>query len=245
MIWIIGGTGETGCFLKKWNNRIPVVVSVATEEGRAGLQGGSVVVARLDRAAMVRFIEDRNIAGIVDLSHPYAVEVSCNARQAADICRIAYFRYSRKTADVQGAIVCSGLDDCLRFLRSIAGTVFFTTGSKNIPEFQKVCGKNRFVYRILPVRTSIETCIEYGVPLRNIVALLGPLSKELNIALFREYGADYVVMKNAGKEGGTPEKIAACAQLGIRPVVIDREQERGYTDWERLLDDLLRLFGKT
>lgn len=238
MIWIIGGTSETTRFLKKIKNRFRFIISVATEEGCIGLDSDKVVVARFQPAEMPSFVERHGINGIVDLSHPYAAEVSRNAREVARRLRVPYYRYIREPSDTKNATVCGTLENCLQFLQTIKGTVFFTTGSKNIPEFQKVRKKNRFVYRILPTKTGIEACIEHKVPLKDIVALLGPVSTDLNVSMFREYGADYVVMKNAGLEGGTTDKIIACEKLGIRPIVIDREKEMGYSDMDRLIDDL-------
>jgi precorrin-6A/cobalt-precorrin-6A reductase len=58
--------------------------------------------------------------------------------------------------------------------------------------------------------------------------------------MFREDRADYVVMKNSGQKGGTSEKIAACRQLGIKPVVIERGTETGFTDLDELVAFVLR-----
>jgi len=64
--------------------------------------------------------------------------------------------------------------------------------------------------------------------MEDIVAMLGPVSEELNYQMFRDFKADYVVMKDSGKEGGTLEKINACKRLGITPVVILRQyNEKG------------------
>jgi len=45
--------------------------------------------------------------------------------------------------------------------------------------------------------------------------------------MFKEYGADYVVMKDSGNEGGTYEKIQACRMLNIPAVIIGRYDEQG------------------
>lgn len=99
---------------------------------------------------------------------------------------------------------------------------------------------NRFIYRILPSVESIKGCKKYNISMKDIVAALGPFSVELNAAMFKEYGADYVVMKDSGKEGGTKEKIIACKQLKILPLVIGRYDEEGISDIDKLIDILLR-----
>ena len=56
----------------------------------------------------------------------------------------------------------------------------------------------------------------------DIVALQGPFSKELNMALFREFQADVMVTKNSGSVGGTDSKISAAMDLGMTVVVVQR-----------------------
>ena len=70
--------------------------------------------------------------------------------------------------------------------------------------------------------------------MQDIVAIFGVCSEELNVAMFREYQAQFVVMKDSGDTGGTPEKLRACARLRITPVVIVRTDEEGISDLNRL-----------
>src|SRR5699024_7717086 len=130
-------------------------------------------------------------------------------------------------------------EDCYGYISHIKGTVFFTTGSKNIGDFEKLRGNNRFVYRILPAIESIEECKKHNIGLKDIVAVLGPFSKEYNKIMFKEYDVDYVVMKDSGHEGGTIEKLEACEDLGIMPIIIGREDEEGVNDLD-LIEEKIR-----
>lgn len=64
----------------------------------------------------------------------------------------------------------------------------------------------------------------------NIVAILGPFTKELNKAMLENYRPDYCVMKDSGQAGGTKEKIQACQDLSIKALIIGREEEEGISD---------------
>jgi len=44
----------------------------------------------------------------------------------------------------------------------------------------------------------------------------------LNVALFKEYEAHVVVMKNSGQVGGSDTKMTAAMALGLPVVLIDR-----------------------
>ncbi len=177
---------------------------------------------------MVDCAKERSIDMIVDLSHPYAKVVSENARSICEELNIKYVRYARKkSANKKGDITLSSYEEAYEFLSKIKGTVFFTTGSKNIKDFEKVRGENRFIYRALPALESLKLCKDSNVHMRDIVGILGPFSKELNKAMFSFYQPDYCLMKDSGEAGGTEEKISACKDLGIKTIVIRRGDEDG------------------
>jgi precorrin-6A/cobalt-precorrin-6A reductase len=240
MIWIIGGTTEAAQAVDNIKGKVPYIVTVATAAGRKMLPDAHVRVARLDYAAMRDFIYANTIDIVVDVSHPYATEVSQNARHACQNANIRYIRFVRKPSETTGAIYVSSIEECLVFLNTVKGCVFFTTGSKNIADFEEVRGNNRFVYRILPAPDSLEICVRHQIAMRDVIAMLGPVSEELNIAMFSEYQADYVVMKNSGQAGGTPEKIAACQRVGITPVIIGRPDDEGLSDLESVVREILK-----
>lgn len=239
MIWIIGGTTETHELVEKLKGKRDYIITVATESGKEVLCDERVIVSRLSKDEMIELITDNNITTLIDMSHPYAVEVSKNAREAAKSCNIEYLRYLRERADIEGARVFSSLEECMEFLKDIKGCVFFTTGSKNIGDFEKVRRENRFIYRVLPSAYSIEECTKNGLKMQDIVAILGPVSSELNEAMFKEYGAEYVVMKDSGVKGGTSEKLLACRKLGITPLVIGRVEEKGIDSIDELVEMIL------
>lgn len=236
MIWIIGGTAETHELIEKLKGKREYIITVATSSGKEVLEDDRVIASRLNLEEMLFFIKDNKIKTVIDMSHPYAVEVSKNAREACKICNVYYLRYLRESANTDGSLVFPSINSCMDFLKIINGCVFFTTGSKNINNFEKVRGENRFIYRVLPSIESINECVKHGLRMQDIVAILGPVSYELNIAMFKEYGADYVVMKDSGIKGGTEEKIEACKKLGITPIVIGRVDEIGFDSIDKLLD---------
>ena len=167
-------------------------------------------------------------------------EVTNNAKKIAEYKNIKYLRYTRdKVIPKSKGIYLNSYEECYDYLKGITGTIFFTTGSKNIGDFEKIRGNNRFIYRILPALESIEECRKYNIKLKDIVGVLGPFSKEYNKIMFKEYNADYVVMKDSGQQGGTLEKIKACEELNIIPIVIGREDEQGINSID-LLEQKIR-----
>lgn len=241
MIWIIGGTTEAKRLINKLKGKREFVATVATYSGAEVLGEQEAVIGRMDYNAMVQFIKEKSIDTIVDMSHPYATEVSKNAKAASADTGAAYIRFVRKSSTIKDCIFVDSVEKCAACLKNIKGCVFFTTGIKNIRDFERVKGENRFVYRVLPSVFSIQECVQFNIKMEDIIAILGPVSEDMNYQMFKDYKADYVVLKDSGKEGGTEDKINACRKLGIMPIVILRQcEETGIEDIDELISVLLR-----
>ncbi|KGF10007.1 hypothetical protein HMPREF1633_11140 [Tissierellia bacterium S5-A11] len=240
MIWILGGTTEVNKLLESLGDD-DHIITVATESGAESTHSKHVHVGRLTKEQMVDFARENKIDKIVDLTHPYATIVTDQARQVAREMKIPYYRYIRPEIHMENGYIVGSIEECCRLLQKIdEGPVFFTTGSKNIKDFEPVRGDKQFIYRILPTLESLQLAFDAEVSYRDIVAMLGPFSLDLNIALFKQYQVKYCVMKESGKEGGQEEKILACKQADVCPIIIKRQtEEDGYHDLNRLIKDLL------
>ncbi|VAX32501.1 hypothetical protein MNBD_NITROSPIRAE03-886, partial [hydrothermal vent metagenome] len=71
---------------------------------------------------------------------------------------------------------------------------------------------------------SVRACLDAGVRRQHIIAMQGPFSAELNIALIRQYGIDCLVTKRTGRAGGFYEKIEAARECGIWVVVVENSK---------------------
>lgn len=244
MIWIIGGTSESRELVHRIKDLENYIVTSATDSEREFIDFSKLIVGRMDYNKMINFVDENHISLIVDLSHPYAKIVTQNAKKVAKDKDIKYIRYTRDKVVLKSkGIYLNSYEDCYDYISHIKGTVFFTTGSKNIGDFEKLRGDNRFIYRILPAIESIEQCKKHNIGLKDIVAVLGPFSKEYNKIMFKEYNVDYVVMKDSGHEGGTIEKLRACEDLGIIPIIIGREDEEGLNDLDLIEEKIRGILG--
>lgn len=235
MIWIISGTSEARELIERISDIDDFIATIATDEGRQFIHSKNLLVGRMNYEQMKLFTEKNNIGLIIDMTHPYAKIVSENAKKLAIKRDIGYIRYIRKTTkEAFVGVYLNSYEEAYEYLEKITATVFFTTGSKNIADFEKVRGSNRFIYRILPVIDSLKICNELELSMKDIVAILGPFSLDLNKSIFKEYKADYVVMKDSGLRGGTLEKLQACEDLNIRPIIIGREIEEGVDSLDKI-----------
>ena len=80
----------------------------------------------------------------------------------------------------------------------------------------------RLVARVLPTHESLAACAAVGLEPRDIVAMQGPTTAELDAALLRHLGATVLVTKESGDAGGLGEKLRAAELAGATAVVVER-----------------------
>ena len=106
------------------------------------------------------------------------------------------------------------------------GNILLTTGSKELGAFSAI-EPQRLYPRVLPSHESLSACEAAGIPHRNILAMQGPFSQELNEALIRQYHIAWVVTKDGGAAGGFPEKARAAETTGAELIVLCRPEDQG------------------
>ena len=120
-----------------------------------------------------------------------------------------------------------------QYLAATQGNVLLTTGAKELAAFTGLDAA-RLYPRVLPTVAGITACEGAGIPHRNIIAMQGPFTLELNLALMQQFHIRYLVTKDGGSAGGFAEKAQAAAQSGAALVVLRRPEECGETAEEIL-----------
>ena len=72
------------------------------------------------------------------------------------------------------------------YLADRPGRVLLATGAKELPAFAAL-DPARLYPRVLPTLAGIAACEAAGIPHRNILAMQGPFTQELNAALLRQF----------------------------------------------------------
>lgn len=207
-----------------------VTVCVATDLGaeeQGSAPGVTVHAGRLDADEMAALLRDAALC--VDATHPYATEATHNIRAAAGMAGVEYHRLLRRASELPaGSVVLPGAGEAASYLADKAGRILLTTGAKELPAFAAL-DPARLYPRVLPTLAGITACEAAGVPHRNIIAMQGPFTLGLNVALMRQFEIDYLVTKDGGAQGGFAEKAEAAAQCGAQLIVLRRPDEQGET----------------
>ena len=67
------------------------------------------------------------------------------------------------------------------FLAFREGRILLTTGAKEVEVFSGIA-RERLYVRVLPMTESLMACERAGIPHRNVIAMYGPFSQEMNEA---------------------------------------------------------------
>ncbi|MDF2572060.1 MAG: cbiJ [Sporomusa sp.] len=206
-----------------------IVVSVISEYGRslAEAPGISVHTGPLTVDGMRDLISVKEVKAVIDASHPYAVNGSVNAMTACAAMGITYIRYERSEVIVpeyERLYIASDVAEAARVAAGLGKVVFLTTGSRTLKAFKNEpsLAECRLIARVLPQPEVVTECIDLGFSPGDIVAMKGPFSHSLNVALFKEYGTEVVITKNSGIVGGADAKISAAMELDLPIIMIGR-----------------------
>ncbi|KKM13086.1 hypothetical protein SY88_00580 [Clostridiales bacterium PH28_bin88] len=236
MILVLAGTGDgrllVGQLVAEGHR---VLASSLTEYGGRLLEQEGACQVRtgaLAQDGLAALIRQYGVRAIVDATHPYAERISVEAQEACRQAGIPYLRHRREeTALPEHPLIhqVNNWEEAAGTALSLGETVMLTIGTRHLEPFvtaareRRARGRQtRLIARMLPEEDSIVQCRRLGFCPGDIVALQGPVSHQLNVALFRHYGVKAVVTKNSGPTGGTDAKVSACLELGVHLVVVNR-----------------------
>ena len=239
-VFIFGGTTEgrklaIACELLG----IPAYVSVASEYGSdvlGELKVVKVLEGRMNIDEMSAGFKALDISVVYDATHPFATVVKENIKSACEQNGIEYIRVLRNITDIDSEDykLVKSVDEAVDYLTTCEGNVFVATGSKEIAKYKKL-DLSRVYARVLSAVESINACKDIGLEGSHIIAMQGPFSERLNIALMEEYNCKYMVSKQTGNNGGFDEKIEACKQAGVYPIIVALPQnDKGISEEEAI-----------
>lgn len=213
---------------------IPHTLCVATAYGAQLLTEHPLChirCGRMDAAQIRQLLEATDFSAVVDATHPYAVCVTEQIQEALAGRELPYLRLVRacgapQASQEQRLVYFASHEACAQALTAVHGKVLLTIGSKELAVY---CAdrqlRQRLLVRVLPAEESLRGCAAQGLDGRQLLAMHGPFSAELNEALLRQYDIRCLVTKQSGSAGGYEEKVQAAARCGIPLFVIGRPKE--------------------
>ncbi|MDD2211383.1 MAG: precorrin-6A/cobalt-precorrin-6A reductase [Desulfitobacteriaceae bacterium] len=190
---------------------------------------------------------------ILDVSHP-SNERLLSLGQFCEQSGIPYLRLARpetgipnsslisRASNWEEATLCMKERICTLYeQKGRLVTVFVTTGSHQLESIvhSSFADKARFVVRVLPEGRLVQKCQDMGIYPRDILAMRGPFSKDINKALFKFYGADLIFTRDTGLADRMDTKITAALELKLEILLIRKKK----ASCGLIMDDLNELLG--
>lgn len=219
-ILLLAGTGEAKTLASLLAKRESINV-IASIHGDARLPRDLDVPTRIggfeDQQELAAFLKDHAISGVIDATHPFAVEVS---QLAHDLCReldIPLCRLERREWRPQDGDHWIRINDETEAAQHLSNCqkVMTFTGRHSIGKFSNF--ENIYVFN------RILHDVNEGFPLPHGEHVFGkpPFSVQDEVDLFRRLEVDAIILRNVGGENGF-SKVEAARQLGLKVIMINR-----------------------
>ena len=238
---LFGGTTEAREILARG---VPALCCVATEYGAALAEEGispkaRVRVGRLDAEGIANLIAAEGVVGVIDATHPYAVEVTKNVRAACERTGTPLLRVLREATSVEdrGVIRVASCREAAELLNAREGEkAFLTVGSKELGTFTAVRDYERRLFaRVLPTSEVLRACEALGFDPAHVIAMQGPFSAGMNRAMLEMTGASLLVTKDGGGPGGMEAKLDGARAAGAEVILVARPEDAGCSVGEAVL----------
>ena len=118
-----------------------------------------------------------------------------------------------------------------------------TLGSNNVPLFKDLKNLSDIYFRILPRWDMVKKCEDNNILPKNIIAMQGPFTENMNIAMMEQFNIKYLITKKTGDTGGEREKVSACDKLDVEIIYLEKKEiiyKNCYKDIDILIKNLIQ-----
>lgn len=242
---ILGGTEEAYALAEALAGRTDLAVtsSLAGATSDPRLPAGVHRIGGFGGVEGLRaWLEAGWVALVVDASHPFALQMSRQAREAAALAGCRYLRLERPAWQPEPGDrwhSAADLPTAIEALRKLgAKRVFAALGARAVPQLAGV--GMRFVVRGIEPPAELPESVVW-------TSGRGPFTLAMERRLLEADGIDAVLCRNSGGAGAAA-KLAAARELGLPVVLIERpagERGRAVTDKNQALAEVERLLRES
>lgn len=187
---------------------------------------------------LAAFIASEGIELLLDLTHPYAAQISQNAARAAEIAGVPCWALRRPGWQPGPGDDWREVDDWQALIRALAPfeRPFFTSGREPLAHLHEIPAHQHWTVRCLQA--------EPATPRAEVIGARGPFSLDEERALFARLRCDVLVSKNSGGASTEP-KLQVARELGLPVLLLRRPELPVVTREFAALDVLWQSLGDT
>ncbi len=241
MIGVFSGTSDGVNFVEMLlQKNYEVVCFNATKYGGSLYESKEHLLVydyTMDKEEIKNKIKEHDLTAIVDCTHPFAKIISKNLIELTDEMDIPYYRFERPEIYMGNY---DSYEEIIEELNQKEGNILLTIGSNNLDIFANNIDHKRLYCRMLPTVKVVEKATNLGLTPKNIIAIQGPFSYEMNIAMLKDFNIKHLVTKASGKTGGVEEKIKAAIDMGLETYILKRpglDYKKSFPSLEKMIEE--------
>jgi precorrin-6A/cobalt-precorrin-6A reductase len=224
VILVLGGTAEARELAAALDDAgVAVVTSLAGRVASPRLPRGEVRMGGFGGpAGLTRWLEEHNVAAVVDATHPFAERISASAARACPAAAVPLLRLERpawqqRPGDRWHRV--ADLASAAALLPSLGRRILLTTGRQGLAAFAPIDAAWFLVRCVDPPAPPLP-------PRHELVLDRGPYTLGGELALIDRYAIDLVVTKDSGG-AMTAAKLGAARERRLPVIVVDRPPRPG------------------
>ena len=166
-------------------------------------------------SGLADYLQSENISLLLDATHPYAAQISANARQASTMAGVPYWALHRPGWQAQSGDDWRSVTDWAELMAAIQPfqRPLFAMGKGVLDHLSDIPAHQFWTVRCLAAHA--------GAAQARVIAARGPFTLASEQALFEQHGFDVVISKNSGGSA-TEAKLRVARERGIPVVMLMR-----------------------
>lgn len=245
---ILGGTGDgaeiAAAACVRFGDRLEVISALAGRTEAPARPPGRVRIGGFGGAdGLAAYLREESIDLVIDATHPFATNISENARIAsveAGTPRLVFDRAPWRPEAGDRWHTVPDIGAAADAVRDLGRRIFLTVGERALAHFAPVQDLWFLIRLIDPPRAPIP------LPHRALTLGRGPFEVADERRLLQDHEIDLIVTRASGGEG-TQAKLIAARELGLPVVMIARPfapEGESVSDVAGALDWIARQLGE-
>lgn len=235
---ILGGTREAKTIARTLHHQgVTIVYSIAGLVRQPDLPCKIIRGGFTKYGGLAQYIQENQITGILDATHPFAEKISRNAELATLQTGIPRWHYQRPLWQATPQDQWRWFQDWGQLVRQLTPyqSIFLSQGQLSEPMLAALVmhrkPNQRFIHRtaVKPKHRPYQwmECIQS----------IGPFSLESELELLKKHRTEVIVSKHSG--GDIPAKLLAARKLNIPAMLLERADTLGNTSSYNNIPDLI------
>ncbi len=226
-ILVLGGTIEGRIIAQRLaSRRFSVTLSYQKPAFDTEIEGVECRWGSWDMESLKAYAIQHHVRDIVDMAHPDSRQMHDIARRVCHDLGIRYVRYQRYHEIAENSLITRvhSHEQAAVLAQAVSGTVMLFIGTKFLSAYASRLLNNPEVFpvvRTLPTSESLGKAESLGFASRQIIAMLGPYSREFNGALYDHYSAQLVIAKAGSYD--LLDKVLPALERNIPVLIVDNK----------------------